>query len=146
MNDRQLAFCDCYLANGHNATQAYYEAGYKPKDRHSAENAASRLLGNVGVQEYLNNHAEELEAKARENHESRLMTAEELCGFWAGIITGTITETVYDNRKKSVVEIPAKTADRLKASELYGKYLGAFSTNVNVKTSEPIVIHNNVTE
>lgn len=92
------------------------------------------MLANVSVQEYLNNHAKNLEIKAE--HEHRLMTVEELAQWFCDVVSGRI----LDND-----ELP-KMSDRLKAAELYGKYLNVFSTNVNIKTAEPIVIRNNVTE
>jgi hypothetical protein len=49
LNPRQLRFIELYLATG-NATKAYIDAGYKGRGR-SAENAASVLLGNVGVKD-----------------------------------------------------------------------------------------------
>lgn len=48
MNAKQQRFVQEYLIDL-NATAAYRRAGYKPKTPESAENAASRLLGNVGV-------------------------------------------------------------------------------------------------
>lgn len=47
LTDRQKRFVDEYLIDL-NATAAYKRAGYAGKGK-SAENAASRLLGNVGV-------------------------------------------------------------------------------------------------
>ena len=49
LTPKQLKFVAFYLATG-NATQSYIDAGYKGRGR-SAENAASQLLGNVGVKE-----------------------------------------------------------------------------------------------
>lgn len=51
LNAQRKRFADEYLIDL-NATQAYKRAGYKGKGR-SAENAASRLLGHVGVQQYI---------------------------------------------------------------------------------------------
>jgi phage terminase small subunit len=49
LTERQAAFVREYLFDL-NATAAYQRAGYKAASGRSAENAASRLLGNVGVQ------------------------------------------------------------------------------------------------
>jgi len=43
LNSRQQQFCIEY-AKGKSATQAYMDAGYEPKDRHSAGSSAFRLL------------------------------------------------------------------------------------------------------
>jgi phage terminase small subunit len=51
LTPQQQRFADEYIIDL-NATAAYKRAGYKGKGR-SAENAASRLLGNVGVKQYI---------------------------------------------------------------------------------------------
>lgn len=135
MTERMQRFCEAYLANGKtNAAQAYKDAGYKVKNDHAAAAGAQNLLTNIDIQEYLENHAKNLAIKAE--HEAKLMTVEETAMLMSRIANG-ITEGD---------EEALSWSDRLKAIDMYGKYLNMFSTNVNVKTSEPIVIHNNVTE
>ncbi len=51
VNPKHLKFVERYLATG-NATQSYIDAGYDARGK-SAENAASRLLGSVGVREMI---------------------------------------------------------------------------------------------
>jgi phage terminase small subunit len=51
LSPKHKAFCDQYLSNGLNATQAY-KSVYKTNDKVS-EAAASRLLSNVKVKEYI---------------------------------------------------------------------------------------------
>ena len=51
LSAKHKAFCDQYLSNGLNATQAY-KSVYKTNDKVS-EAAASRLLSNVKVKEYI---------------------------------------------------------------------------------------------
>jgi phage terminase small subunit len=51
LSAKHKAFCDEYLSNGMNATQAY-KSVYKTNDRVS-EAASSRLLSNVKVKEYI---------------------------------------------------------------------------------------------
>lgn len=51
LSERQKRFADEYLIDL-NATAAYKRAGYKGNGK-SAENAASRLMGNVGVSKYI---------------------------------------------------------------------------------------------
>jgi phage terminase small subunit len=51
MNPRHKSFCDEYLSNGLNGTQAYKKV-YKVNDK-VAEASASRLLLNVKVKEYI---------------------------------------------------------------------------------------------
>lgn len=135
MTEMMLRFCEAYLANGKtNAAQAYRDAGYKCANDHAAAAGAQNLLTKIDIQEYLESHAENLRIKAE--HEHRLMTVEETAILMSRIANG-ITEGN---------EEPPSWSDRLKAIDMYGKYLNMFSTNVNVKTAEPIVIRNNVTE
>jgi phage terminase small subunit len=97
LTDQQDRFCMEYVANGGNATQAYISAGYSES---TAEQASSRLLTNVKVQE----RVKELQTSVAE----RLgITQEYLLGHLKEII---------DNHTN-----PNK--DRLRAVELAGKNL-----------------------
>jgi phage terminase small subunit len=58
---KHKAFCDEYLANGLNATQAY-KSVYKTNDKVS-EASASRLLSNVKVKEYIQQQQEKTSEK-----------------------------------------------------------------------------------
>lgn len=61
MKERYEKFCEEYVRNGDNATEAYKAAGYKADNQHSAESRASRLLKNAEVQ----NKIAELKKKVR---------------------------------------------------------------------------------
>lgn len=61
LTERQKRFADEYLIDL-NATAAYKRAGYAGKGK-SAENAASRLLGNVGVAAYISARQVRLQEK-----------------------------------------------------------------------------------
>ena len=63
LNPKQQKFVDRYLATG-NDTQSYIDAGYTARDR-AAANAASRLLGFVGVKAAI----DEARAEALKTHE-----------------------------------------------------------------------------
>lgn len=135
MNERQRKFCDCYLANGMNATAAYKEAGYNPKSDDAAKACAHKLLTNAYVQEYVNNHMSEVVKQAEEHHESKMLEAEDLLRFLSDVIRGN---------EKDAENKDVKMSDKLKALELLGKAHNMFNTtNVNVATP-PIVIHDNV--
>lgn len=56
LSAKHQAFCDEYLANGMNATQAY-KSVYKVNEK-VAEASASRLLLNVKIKEYLQQEQE----------------------------------------------------------------------------------------
>ena len=60
---RVRQFCEYYLANGGNGTEAALEAGYGDrtgKGRHVAAQTASRLLRQDGVRAYLKGRTEEI--------------------------------------------------------------------------------------
>lgn len=61
MKERYEKFCEEFVRNGDNATEAYKAAGYKADNQHSAETRASRLLKKVEVQ----NKIAELKKKVR---------------------------------------------------------------------------------
>jgi hypothetical protein len=48
LNPKQKKFCELYVLNGYNATQAYKEAGYSCKNDQIASEKASRLLASNG--------------------------------------------------------------------------------------------------
>jgi phage terminase small subunit len=62
MNPKQQLFCEYYLSNGLNATQAYKDA-YKMIDDNKASVSGSRLLRNVNVMEYLSKQQEKTSKK-----------------------------------------------------------------------------------
>lgn len=90
MNQRQIAFCEAYLASG-NAAEAARKAGYSPK---TARSIGQRLLTYADIREYLAERNAEIIAK-------NTATLEEIRSFW--------TTTMRDSK--------AKQADRQKASE-----------------------------
>jgi phage terminase small subunit len=153
LTDRQRRFVAEYLIDL-NATAAYKRAGYTGKGK-SAENAASRLLGNVGVAAVLKT--------AMEKRSSDL-------GIDANYVLSTIKETVdrcrqvYPvlNRKGEQVYVkasgdddaelvPAFTFDAqavLKGAELLGKHLRMFTdrTEVSGPNGAPLTIQHNLHE
>lgn len=145
---KQQRFADEYLIDL-NATAAYKRSGYAGKGK-SAENAASRLLGNVGVAQYIK--------------KSMQKRSDEL-GIDAKYVLTTIKETIERcrqahpvlDRKGEPVYVPASgevgaelvpafgfdAAGVLKGAELLGKHLKMFTdkievTDVTPKTPEQI--------
>lgn len=106
MNQRQRAFCEAYLASG-NATEAAKAAKYSERTAYAQ---GQRMLKNVEVQEYL-------EQRNAEICEENTATIEEVRRFW--------TSTMRDPA--------AKQADRLRASELLAKTLGAFVARMELE-------------
>lgn len=99
MNARKERFCLEYAAGG-NATQAAIAAGYSPK---TARSQGQRLLTNADIKARL----EELQ---RETRREKIADIDAIQTFWTNVLRDT----------------HAKTADRLKASELLAKSKGAF--------------------
>lgn len=60
LNNKQKTFVHNYVTNKNNASQAYRDAGYKCGTPHSTWSAASRLLGNVEVQQHIAKLKEEI--------------------------------------------------------------------------------------
>lgn len=52
MNPKHQLFCDTYLSNGRNATQAYMSV-YKSKNDETARKLAPRLMSNDGISAFL---------------------------------------------------------------------------------------------
>ena len=99
MNARQERFCLEYSASG-NATQAAIAAGYSLK---TARSQGQRLLTKADIKARL----EELQQEARRE---KIAAIDAIQTFWTAVLRDT----------------SAKTADRLKASELLAKSQGAF--------------------
>jgi phage terminase small subunit len=68
-NKRHKQFAEEYLSNGMNATQAYLSVYKSVKNERTAEAAASRLLSNVKVKEYLYEKQKELSKKSEIDRE-----------------------------------------------------------------------------
>jgi phage terminase small subunit len=115
MDERQKKFADLYIQTG-NASESYQRAGYKAKGN-AAEAAASRLLRNVKVIEYIAERNKQLES-------ARIADMEEVKQFW--------TKTMRDKN--------TEVKDRLKASEYIAKTNAAFidTVNANVKTDKKL--------
>jgi phage terminase small subunit len=101
LSEQQKRFADYYIQSG-NASEAYRKAEYKAKGN-AAEAAASRLLRNVKVIDYI-------EQRNKQFENDRIADMEEVKRFW--------TETM---RNKNIEQ-----KDRLKASEYIAKTNGAF--------------------
>ena len=98
---KQKMFADEYIKTG-NAKQSYINAGYSARGN-AAEAAASRLLRNVKVRDYIRQRNKELDRDT-------IADMQEVKEFWTNIL-----------RNKA-----ADSKDRLKASELIAKTNGAF--------------------
>ena len=109
MKQRQIAFCEAYIACG-NATEAAIKAGYSPR---TARSQGHRLLTNADIQRFIATRNEELKS-------ARIADVSEVRTFW--------TQTMRENT--------VLMRDRLKASELLGKSVGAFEDKQRSAESE----------
>lgn len=132
LTEKQKRFCEYYVANGHNATKAAEDAGYKPN---SARTVGSENLTKHDIQEYI----KEL---ATPGDNKRIADAREVLEYLTAVmrreakeytVVTLKTEDVYydDNGKRitrkreepKVVEIPSKLSDANRAAEMLGKNL-----------------------
>lgn len=131
LTDKQKRFTDEYIVDC-NATQAAIRAGYSPK---SASKTGSKLLNNPKVRNYIDKELDVIRSK-------NIADAEEVMCFLTQVMRGDVKEPmVLRGENGQVVEMVAFSArERLKAAELIGKRYGIFSENVQVQSSEPVII------
>ena len=126
LNKQQLKFCREWLKS-HNATQAAIKAGYS---KNYAKNATIKLLGNVGIQEYINKRTSKVEKQEDDEVDEvltniyRIATGKEITNH---------SKTV-DNLKDKVVHdktytSPAETKEQIAAAELWMKIKGQFKND-----------------
>ena len=114
INEKQKIFCEEYAKHG-NGTLAYRKAYPKIKKDETAKTAASRLLTNVNVKNYIKN-------LSNIATDTRIADMKEIKEFWSNMLRNT----------------ESKDGDRLKASELLGKTYGAFLDRVENTTPTTI--------
>lgn len=125
-NKKHIAFCQEYLNNGMNATQAYLSVYKSVKKVKVAEAASSRLLSNVKVAHYLS----EAQAKAvkkseitREKIIKRLNERSELVRELQELAKKPkLTEEEKSQFSRLLMVI--KTSDANKSDEILNKMLG----------------------
>lgn len=139
MTDKQKRFCDEYLIDC-NATRAYRTAYPRVKNNEVASAAASRLLGNVTIREYIDERLAEINS-------SKVATAQEVMEYLTAVMRGeTKAEIVVvegDGDGMSTAKHIQKAPDereKLKAAELLGKRFALFSEQVQVQGAVPVII------
>lgn len=63
LSQKQKLFCENYVLNGYNATDAYVEAGYAVKKRVTAGKNSFKLLNNAEIQSYIRTLESERDGK-----------------------------------------------------------------------------------
>ncbi|WP_312093448.1 terminase small subunit [Aminipila sp.] len=153
LTDKQKRFADEYLIDP-NATRAYKAAYPNVKKDETAKAAASRLLTNVNVKEYLDEQLEKIQSDKiadatevmeyltsvmrREHKENVVVTIKEEQSKYVPDENGTMRKQTIKTEVPKLVEIPARLADANKAAELLGKRYRLFTDNldINVETSQ----------
>lgn len=130
MTEKQKMFCDEYLANGLNATQAYLTVYKNVKNKASAAEMASRLLRNVKVREYI-------DVALAKIHDEKTMDAKEIMERLTAIGREQTTDELL-TMEGAVMEVKSRTQDRIKALELLGKAYGMFKDRVDLDVSVPV--------
>ncbi len=131
MTEKQKRFCDEYLIDL-NGTRAYKAAYPSVKSDEAAKAAASRLLTNVNVREYLDRELERL-------HNERTADAQEVMEYLTSVLRGestasiVVVEGVGDGCSEArTITKPPDERERLKAAELLSKRFGMFTDKVNL--------------
>ncbi|UNT92626.1 MULTISPECIES: terminase small subunit [Allobaculum] len=130
MTEKQKQFCDEYLANGLNATQAYLAVYKNVKSTDVAGAAAARLLGNVSVNEYIN-------VALAKIHDEKTMDAKEVMERLTAIGREETTDQLL-TMDGDIKEVKSKTQDRIRALELIGKAYGMFKDKVEMEVATPV--------
>lgn len=126
LNSQQRRFCEEYVKNGLNGTQAYLNAyGNDNLTEESARASASRLLTNVNVLSYI----KELQEEVRK---ANIMSAEERMEWLSGVVKDINRDEVYvRNADGEEVLMGSKNADlntKIKAIDTLNKMSGEYRT------------------
>lgn len=132
MTDKQKRFCDEYLIDA-NATQAAIRAGYSPK---TANEQGARLLANVSVKNYIEEHMRRIQS-------DKIATAEEVLIYLTAVNRGETRSAVLARNELGAEVVIMKAPDekeRLKAAELLAKRYGLLTDKIGVEGVIPVVI------
>ncbi len=150
MTEKQKRFCDEYLIDL-NATRAYKVAYPGCKKDETASAAGSRMLGNVKVKEYIELRQEDIQKRTEVTQDKVIQelaaiaftNATEFASVKGNSVIIKDTDTLEEKVKKSIVGIKKgkngieiKSADKVQALELLGRYFGIFKDKVDVNVKE----------
>ena len=116
LNNQRKAFAQNYVLNRNNASQAYRDAGYKCTTEQSIWSAASRLLGNVEVQQYIRELQAEIEKQTLINGES---VVSELVAVGCSDITNIISFDDKNIKYKASSELSETTTKAIESVERF---------------------------
>lgn len=126
LNNQQKSFCEEYVKNGLNGTQAYLKAYNNDNlSEESARASASRLLTNVNVLSYIKQLQDEV-------RKANIMSAEERMEWLSGVVKDINRDDVYikDSEGQEVL-VGSKNADlntKIKAIDTLNKMSGEYRT------------------
>ncbi len=123
LNPRQRLFAEHYVKLG-NATQSYKLAGYTGSTEESFQNAASALLGHLGVRQYIGELLDDAAAP-------RIADAAERHQFLTAMMRGEVKgkSTYYGEE----IMVYPSAQDRIKAAELLTKINGELTVKAELK-------------
>lgn len=153
LTEKQKLFVDEYLIDL-NATRAYKVAYPHVKSDGAAMSAASRLLRNVKVKDYIDEQLEKVSSEKiadvqevmeyltkvmrREMKESVVVTVTKEHSEYVDTGVGKPRKKTVKEEVPQIVEIPAKLSDANKAAELLGKRYALFTDKAEVNVITPI--------
>lgn len=130
MTEKQKRFAEEYMKTG-NSRQAYINAGYSSSVK-SIDVNASRLLNSDKVQTYIQQISEAIKNE-------KIADIQEMQVKLTAIIRGMTTEEVIVNEfvgegvsKARVIEKKPALKDVIKACEVLGKMIGAYTAPLNI--------------
>lgn len=140
MNNKQIIFCQEYVKNGLNGTQAYLKAYKTCKKEDTAKVNASRLLTNANIQNYIQELQEKIE-------DETIMTAKERMKWLSEVIKDIQREEIKIKLPDGTDEVLyMKNADlntKLKAIDTLNKMTGEYKTildgKVDIKKLEDLL-------
>lgn len=140
MTEKQKRFCDEYIKDL-NGSRAYKAAYPNVKKDMVAASAATRLLKNVKVKKYIEDHLELI-------HIQNTAEAAEVLEYLTAVIRGkTQSEIVVVefiskgvSKARKIMKAPDEK-EKLKAAELIGKYYGLYTDKVDLSGSAPVIIY-----
>ena len=106
LSAKHKAFCDEYLANGMNATQAY-KSVYKVTDK-VAGTSGPRLMENVGIKQYLQDERQKLAKQPNITKEELLLDLQEIKNSNKGVRDGIAMKAIEIINKMSGFDAPIK--------------------------------------
>ena len=106
LSAKHKAFCDEYLANGMNATQAY-KSIYKVTDK-VAGTSGPRLMENVGIKQYLQEQRQMIAKQLNITKEELLLDLKEIKNSNKGIRDGIAMKAIEIINKMSGFDAPIK--------------------------------------